>query len=157
MIVYIFVGTQFMYTVATVIPSALVFQYFELHALYLATISLICVWNGANFYLYVFLHYPYHIPILFSPHFLLHPIFSIIFYPNNSEIFTATYQKRLERMIQSIESPSSPRNGEDSNGSGMSSPLDGGTPISSPIIYPSSPILSPKLETEKQQFEGMIQ
>ncbi|PRP79608.1 transmembrane protein [Planoprotostelium fungivorum] len=50
----VLVAVQLLYTVATLIPTLIVFHSFLLHSLYLAGISLVCIWNGANFYFDVF-------------------------------------------------------------------------------------------------------
>jgi len=48
------VGTQFLYTILTLVPVIPIYQNFYLHCLYLATIIIMCVWNGANFYFEIF-------------------------------------------------------------------------------------------------------
>jgi len=48
------VGTQFCYTILTLMPVIPIYTYFPLHCLYLGTVILTCVWNGANFYFEIF-------------------------------------------------------------------------------------------------------
>eukprot|EP01117_Protostelium_nocturnum_P007627 TRINITY_DN2732_c0_g1_i2.p1 TRINITY_DN2732_c0_g1~~TRINITY_DN2732_c0_g1_i2.p1 ORF type:complete len:541 (-),score=130.38 TRINITY_DN2732_c0_g1_i2:10-1464(-) len=50
----VLVGVQLLYTIATVIPTLIVFNSFTLHVIYLSLVSLICIWNGANFYFDIF-------------------------------------------------------------------------------------------------------
>jgi len=47
-------GTQFIYTMLMLAITIPLFNYFLFHAFYLSIISLICVWNGANFYFEIF-------------------------------------------------------------------------------------------------------
>jgi len=53
-VIPVLVGVQLFYTIATLIPTIIIFHNFFLHAMYIAVISLICIWNGANFYFDVF-------------------------------------------------------------------------------------------------------
>jgi len=46
--------TQGIYTFITLLPIIPVFQYFELHVIYLCLIFLVCIWNGANYYFEIF-------------------------------------------------------------------------------------------------------
>jgi len=46
---------QFVYTLLTLLPIMPIYSYFYLHILYLSTIFVICVWNGANFYFEIFI------------------------------------------------------------------------------------------------------
>jgi len=46
--------TQGIYTFITLLPIIPVFQYYELHAVYLCLIFLVCIWNGANYYFEIF-------------------------------------------------------------------------------------------------------
>lgn len=46
--------SQTVYTLLSLLPIMPIFVSFELHCLYLGSIFLICVWNGANFYFEVF-------------------------------------------------------------------------------------------------------
>jgi len=50
----ILVGFQFIYTIITFFPVYLIYHWFELHVFYLSLITLICIWNGANFYFEIF-------------------------------------------------------------------------------------------------------
>jgi hypothetical protein len=81
-------GTQFVYTILTLLPIIPVFQSFELHAIYLGILFTLCVWNGANFYF---------------------------------EIFTETYSKRLQRVVESTMQKE-----VDSNAAGVDKPTQAG-------------------------------
>jgi len=48
------VAVQGIYTFLTLLPVLVIFNNFELHCIYLATIFLVCIWNGANFYFEIF-------------------------------------------------------------------------------------------------------
>ncbi len=52
--VYCLVLVQGIYTPLTLLPNLLIFEYFELHVLYIAFVFIVCVWNGANFYFEIF-------------------------------------------------------------------------------------------------------
>lgn len=53
-IIFIKKVTQFIYTILTLLPIIPIFYSFALHVIYLSTIFLICIWNGANFYFDIF-------------------------------------------------------------------------------------------------------
>jgi hypothetical protein len=46
--------TQFLFTLATILPCKLFFEYMWLHALFLAAMVLSSIHNGAHFYIEVF-------------------------------------------------------------------------------------------------------
>jgi len=45
---------QGIYTFLTLLPIIPVFQYHDLHVIYLCLIFLVCIWNGANYYFEIF-------------------------------------------------------------------------------------------------------
>jgi len=47
-------AVQGVYTLFTLLPNFVIFQYFELHCIYLSIIFIVCIWNGANFYFEIF-------------------------------------------------------------------------------------------------------
>eukprot|EP01102_Stenamoeba_stenopodia_P022930 TRINITY_DN9740_c0_g1_i1.p1 TRINITY_DN9740_c0_g1~~TRINITY_DN9740_c0_g1_i1.p1 ORF type:complete len:390 (-),score=54.47 TRINITY_DN9740_c0_g1_i1:142-1311(-) len=49
-----FVALQFVYTILTLIPVWFFFSCFWLHTIFMASVLLVSVWNGANFYIDVF-------------------------------------------------------------------------------------------------------
>jgi len=49
-----FILLQFVYTILTLIPVWFYFSCFWLHTIFLASVLLVSVWNGANFYIDVF-------------------------------------------------------------------------------------------------------
>jgi len=46
--------TEGIYTFLTLLPIIPIFQYYELHAVYLCLVFLVCIWNGANYYFEIF-------------------------------------------------------------------------------------------------------
>eukprot|EP01087_Luapelamoeba_hula_P019173 TRINITY_DN6321_c0_g2_i1.p1 TRINITY_DN6321_c0_g2~~TRINITY_DN6321_c0_g2_i1.p1 ORF type:complete len:577 (-),score=105.53 TRINITY_DN6321_c0_g2_i1:170-1867(-) len=54
--VVLLIAIQFIYTIVTLAPTILLYKYYMAHTLYLTFVSLVAVWNGANFYFEVFTH-----------------------------------------------------------------------------------------------------
>jgi len=52
--VFALTAVQGVYTLLTMLPVLLIFEYYELHCIYLAVIFIVCIWNGANFYFDIF-------------------------------------------------------------------------------------------------------
>lgn len=50
----IFVSVQLLYTAATLVPACLLWNSMRAHAVYLISISALCVWNGGSYYIEVF-------------------------------------------------------------------------------------------------------
>ena len=45
---------QLIYTIVTLIPTALIFNYEAINAIYLVTITAAAVWNGGSYYILIF-------------------------------------------------------------------------------------------------------
>ena len=51
---FVFISVQFLYTCATVVPACYIWSSKDAHLAYLAAILVVCVWNGASYYIEVF-------------------------------------------------------------------------------------------------------
>jgi hypothetical protein len=45
---------QGIYTPLTLLPNLFIFEYYELHVLYIAIVGIVAIWNGASFYFEIF-------------------------------------------------------------------------------------------------------